>query len=229
MNEKITNDENDFPWLTKYTKNGLRESDKAFKLFRIFCEKGCTLKELAHETGEPESTIQTYSSKYKWFERRQLEIEYNNKLVKHVQEELLSKFFSKMKIQESINIDEKLNKIIIKVLDLTDQKIDSMTIKEDDKEDKEDDKITQIPVELQTTKLPSLLTAIEKLVNGKNIHYKNVLRQLGLEEVIKTSITEDTNNMQTEEQKEAEEKIMQAQNTKETTQLLLDLIEKAQK
>lgn len=160
-------------WLKPYTLKGLRESPKAFLYFQEKIDKHLSLKELCDNHPEDEGYIRQCSTKYHWPEREKARIQYELLLFQSIQEELLTIIHSKEKITMNIEIDDHIERIIQRVLDVIDLKIDSLLGLEVD-----------ISPELKKTKLPSLLMALEKLLSGRNTHYRNLLRQLGLPEVL---------------------------------------------
>ena len=160
-------------WLKQYTLNGLRESPKSFGYFQEKIREHISLNELCKRHPEDEHYIRDCSSKYHWPEREQAKTSYELSIIQEIQEELLTVLASREKITKNLEIDDRLEKIIQRVLDVIDLKIDSLLGISVD-----------ISPELQKTKLPSLLMALEKLLSGRNTHYRNLLRQLGLPEVL---------------------------------------------
>lgn len=160
-------------WLKQYTLNGLRESPKSFNYLQEKIRNNLSLKELCEKHPNDEHYIRDCSSKYFWPEREQAKTQYELSIIQSIQEELLTVLASRKKISSNIEIDDRLEHIIQRVLDVIDLKIDSMLGVEVD-----------ISLELKKTKLPSLLMALEKLLSGRNTHYRNLLRQLGLPEVL---------------------------------------------
>lgn len=160
-------------WLKPYTLNGLRESPKAFKLFQEKINQHLSLKQLCQKHPKDEKYIRDCSSKYYWSEREQAKTQYELMIYQSIKDELLTILTSRDKILRSIEINNRLENMIIKILDLIDIKIEALI----------DDTIPISP-ELQRTKLPSLLMALEKLLSGNNTYYRKLLRQLGLPETL---------------------------------------------
>lgn len=159
-------------WLKPYTLNGLRESQKAFRYLQEKIKNHYSLKQLCDKHPEDNRYIRDCSCKYHWPEREKARIQYELLLFQSIQEELLTIISSKEKITRNIEIDDHIERIIQRVLDLIDLKIDSMMGE------------AVVSEELRKVKLPSMLMALEKLLSGRNTHYRNLLRQLGLPETL---------------------------------------------
>lgn len=159
-------------WLKPYTLNGLRESPKAFAYFQEKIKEHLSLKQLGERHPKDKRYIRDSSSKYHWREREEAKITYELLIFQSIQEELLTILSSKEKIIRNIEIDDHIERIIQRVLKLIDLKIDSMMGE------------AVVTDELRKVKLPTMLMALEKLLSGRNTHYRNLLRQLGLPETI---------------------------------------------
>ena len=131
-----------------------------------------SMKQLIERHPEDEKYIQVNSSKYYWPERERAKIQFDLQIISEIQGELLTTLASRKKISRNIAIDDRIERIIERVLDLIDLKIDSMAGD------------VMVSEELRKVKLPSMLMALEKLLAGRNTHYRNLLRQLGLPETL---------------------------------------------